>query len=223
MKSGKIIYLTKELLHNRNQAAKVIGSIAEELKKGSLAVIPTDTAYALAADATNEESVKKVFALKKRDESKPIPIVVSDLYMIKEYAEITPLAEHLCHAFMPGPLTLIVPQKQGLAKSLSSKGVAFRIPENDFTRAIISELGVPVTSTSANLSGDAPLYTSEDVLELFRNKVELILDAGNLPPTPPSTIIDLMDGKQEIIRKGPISEEDILEEINEFNTSAVKL
>ena len=225
MKGGKIVYLTKDLWHNRNQAAKVIESITKELRNGGLAVLPTDTAYALAADATNEDAVRKVFALKQRDESKPLPIVVSDHYMIREYAELSPLAEHLCDAFMPGPFALVVPQKQtsNLAKSLSPKGIAFRIPENDFTRAVISDLGVPITSTSANLSGDAPLYNSQEVKELFTEKVQVILDAGNLPPTPPSTIVDLTGTEPKILRQGPVSEADVMEEIAEFNTQKTRL
>lgn len=218
MKQTRIVTLNRELLHDRNQAAKVIDCIVKELQNGGLVILPTDTAYALGADATNEDAVRKVFELKQRDTSKPIPVIVSDLHMIKEYAEISPLAEHLCNAFMPGPITLIVPQKTGsrLAKSLSANGVAFRIPENDFSRAIISELGEPITSTSANISGDTPTYKSEDLRQLFADKVQVILDAGNLPPTPPSTIVDLMQEKPAVARKGPVPEEDVMEEITAF-------
>ena len=225
MKQGKIISLTRELMHDRNQAVKAIDYVTKELEKGGIAILPTETAYALCADATSEEAVKKVFEIKKRDESKPIPIMVSDLYMIQEYAELTPLAKHLIEAFMPGPLTLIVPQKQDskLPKTLSEKGIAFRIPEHEFTRNVISELGRPITSTSANIAGDAAMYNSEDVRMLFADKVQVILDAGNLAQRPPSTILDLLKEKPEIIRLGPIPEEDIQEEISEFHNKQKEL
>ena len=218
MKTAKIIKLDRELLRNRDQAVKAIGDICKEISKGGIVIMPTDTAYGIAADATNEDAVKKVFEIKNRDESKAIPIIVSDMYMIKEYAEISPLAEYLAREYMPGPLSLIVPQKADgkLAKTLSAKGVAFRVPSNEFARALVSECSVPLTATSANISGDGPIYNIDEIKMLFQNKAQVIIDGGNLVPTPPSTIIDLQESEPKVIREGPISSVEILRDIAEF-------
>ncbi|MBI2445560.1 Sua5/YciO/YrdC/YwlC family protein [Candidatus Micrarchaeota archaeon] len=129
------------------------------------------------------------------------------------------------HKFMPGPLSLIVPRKADakLAPSISgsSQGVSFRIPGNDFARAIVAELGRPLTTTSANRSGEGTLYASDEVRSQFLEKVDLILDQGNLAPVQPSTIVDLMGDEPKIVREGPISRDEIQRAINEFKAKVV--
>ncbi len=88
-------------------------------------------------------------------------------------------------------------------------------------RAIVAELGRPVTTTSANISGEGTLYASDEVRAAFLEKVELILDQGNLAPVQPSTIVDLQGAVPEILRHGPISEEQIQKAVEEFAAEAV--
>lgn len=220
---GKVLALTPEVLRNRTTASKIVNEAADVLSEGGLVILPTETAYGIAADATNDEAVRKVFEAKQRPLERSVPIMVSDRYMIEEYADISPLARHLMNHFMPGPLSLVVPKKEqnGLAPSLSEKGVSFRIPGNDFARAIVSELGKPVTTTSANISGEGPLYAVDQVKATFLDKVHLILDQGDLPPREPSTVLDLQGELPKVLRVGPISGEEIQKAIAEFHAQAV--
>ncbi len=220
---GKVLALTPEVMRNRTTASKIVNEAADVLGDGGLVIMPTETAYGIAADATNDDAVKQVFAAKGRHPDKPMPILVSDRYMIEEYAELSALAHHFMDAFMPGPLSLVVPMKaeHKLAPSLSQKGIAFRIPGNDFARAIVAELGKPVTTTSANISGEEPLYVADQVKATFQGKVNLILDRGDLSPTMPSTVLDLQGDAPQILRRGPISDEQIQKAIEEFAAQAV--
>ncbi|MBI4360532.1 threonylcarbamoyl-AMP synthase [Candidatus Micrarchaeota archaeon] len=220
---GKVLALTREVLRNRTMASKIVNEAADVLSEGGLVILPTETAYGIAADATNDDAVRKVFEAKQRPLERSVPIMVSDRYMIEEYAELSPLARHLMNQFMPGPLSLVVPKKEpnGLAPSLSEKGVSFRIPGNDFARAIVAELGKPVTTTSANISGEGPLYLVDQVKATFSSKVHLILDQGDLPPREPSTVLDLQGATPRVLRVGPISEEEVQRAIADFQARAV--
>ncbi len=198
-------------MHEREKAARAIEVAGKLINAGEVIVFPTETIYAIGADATNPAAIEKVYELKGRDHDKPLPIIVSDINMIREYAQINPVAEKLAAAFMPGPLTLLVEKNKGkLPDSLSGNGVAFRIPGNHFARAIASESGKPVTSTSANMSGKPPLYTEREVREVFDGKVPLILSSGTLMETLPSTIVDTRATPQKLVREGPVPYQEIL-------------
>lgn len=170
------------------------------LSKGGIIVYPTETCYGLGADATNDEAVKKIIDLKKRDTGKKLSVAFSDIRMAKKYLVITKNAEKLIKEFMPGPLTLIVESKE-------QKRVGFRIPNNKFALKIIRKLGKPVTATSANISGEGEIYKIKDVIKIFDGKVDAIIDGGDLKKTKPSTIFCVVEDR--ILRKGPISEKKI--------------
>ncbi|MBI5229320.1 threonylcarbamoyl-AMP synthase [Candidatus Micrarchaeota archaeon] len=209
--------------NNREKQVKTIEIAASIVKRDGVIVFPTETAYGLGADATSDAAVKKVFELKVRPPEKGIPVIVSDLFMIKEYASLSSIAEHLVKSFTPGPLTLVVDQREGkFPRELSQSGIAFRVPGNDFLRALVSGCETPLTSTSANISGEPPLYKIDEVIKLFDGKVDLILDQGNLPPIFPSTIIDVR-GEPKLLRKGPIDEKEVFAEIERFNSSLRKM
>ncbi len=223
--TAKIVALTPEILRNRTLASKVVMDASDTLSSGGLVIMPTETAYGIAADATNDDAVRRVFEAKNRPLERSLPIMVSDRYMIEEYAELSALARHLMHSFMPGPLSLVVPIKanSGLAASVSgnSTGVSFRIPGNDLARAIVAELGKPLTTTSANKSGEGTLYAADEVRAAFLEKVDLILDQGNLAPVQPSTIVDLLGDTPKIIRQGPISETEVWKAVEQFKAKVV--
>ncbi len=222
--TAKVLALTPEVLRNRTIASKIVMDAADTLSEGGLVIMPTETVYSIAVDATNEDAVRRVFEAKNRPLERSMPIMVSDRYMIEEYAELSALARHLMHKFMPGPLSLIVPRKADakLAPSISSgPGVSFRIPGNDFARAIVAELGKPVTTTSANISGEGHLHAVDEVRATFMEKVDMILDQGNLAPVQPSTIVDLTGDEPAIVRQGPVSDEEIHRAINEFKAKVV--
>lgn len=181
---------------------KAVQRATEVLAAGDLIIYPTETLYGIGADATSDKAVKKVITVKKRSPSKHIIVAVSDLKMARRYAIITKKVEILAKTFMPGPLTLILESK------INKRRIRFRIPDNKFVLSVIKKFGKPITTTSANISGQQNIYKIKDIIKTFDGKVALIIDAGNIPKRKPSTVFDTIEMK--VVREGPISEKQIL-------------
>ena len=186
---------------------KAASRSAEVLAGGGMIIYPTETVYGIGADATSDKAVKKVIAVKKRSPSKHIIIAVSDLRMARKYAIITKKVEILAKAFMPGPLTLILESKEP-TRNAARRRIRFRMPDNKFVLSLIRKFGKPITTTSANISGGENLYKRKDIIKTFDGKVDLIIDAGNIPKRRPSTVFDTIEMK--VVREGSISEKQIL-------------
>lgn len=201
-------------LSNTKPYEKKIAKAAEILKNGGLVVCPTETVYIFAVDAASDEAIKKVYEIKGRDFNKPIHVVTADWAMINELCYTNEISQKLYQEFLPGPLTIVLNKKPHvsdiLTGGLSTLGV--RIPKNPITRALSKMVDFPYTATSANKSGGKNPYTIEEALSgLSENKkdlIDLILDVGQLPATPPSTIVDC-SLRPKILREGPISKPEI--------------
>lgn len=195
---------------------KIIIKSVEILKHGGLVVYPTETAYGLGCDAYNKEAIRKLYALKKRSISQPCSVIVSSQEMIEEIAYINDQAKILINKFLPGPLVIALPKKKIIPDILNSKGIAFRISSNKIAHSITNMLKHPLVSTSANITGDPTPYSIDDVIHsLNQNKIDLILDSGNIPKNIPSTIVDfLLDVPPQITREGKITVEEILIALN---------
>jgi len=197
-----MVLMKTEILKINN--SKAVAKAVNVLSKGGIIIYPTETVYGIGVDATNDRAVKKVIAVKKRSPTKHIIVAVSDLRMAKRYAVVTRKAEVLTKTFMPGPLTLVVE-----TKSRPVRKIRFRIPDNKFIRSVIRKLDKPITTTSANISGSENLYKIKDIINIFDGKVDMIIDAGNIPKRKPSTVFDVLEEK--VVREGPISEKKILD------------
>lgn len=203
-------------LNSPGRKPRAIEQAAKILSKGGVIVYPTETSYALGADATNPRAVKKVFGLKGREVGKALPVIAAGLEMIGEHAVLDARAKKLARRFMPGPLTLILEKRRGagLAREISQSGIAFRIPGNELAQGICRRLGKPVTATSANRSGEASIYSEGGILKKFVGNVDAIISAGDLPRKPASTIVDLRGGGVRLVRAGPVSFRAVLKELN---------
>lgn len=190
----------------KDQGRKVVAT----LKRGGLIIYPTDTCYGLGADATNGVAIDKLMAFKGEREGKPVAVAVSDLAMAEEYVFFDEKARALVKKYLPGPLTLACPGKHKTDPRLeSSEGtLGVRIPNQPLILAIITALGKPITTTSANISGGASPYSyfswEKETPQERRALVDLFLDAGELPFSPPSTVVDVSSGEIKIIRQGAI-------------------
>ena len=149
---------------------------------GDLVAIPTETVYGLAADATNDRAVAKIFEAKGRPSFNPLIVHVADLDMARRYADFPPLAEKLARAFWPGPLTLVLPRKKdcGLSLLVSAglETVALRAPKSLIARQIIEKSGRPLAAPSANRSGSISPTQAEHVRDSLGRRVRLIFDGG---------------------------------------------
>lgn len=182
-----------------------IQTAVQELLQGSVILHPTETCYGLAVDIFNKEAVKKLYRLKKMPLDKPVSILVRDLKEAQQYGVFNDKALELAKKHWPGPLTIIVPRTELLPKwiNFGLDSIGMRISSNKKARELVEAFGGPLTTTSANKHGEPQAYTIQDVMgqDLVP---DYILDSGKIGPTPPSTIVKVVDGGIELIRKGPI-------------------
>ena len=198
------------------QAAKVI-------QEGGVVLFPTETVYGLGANGLDENAVRKVFLAKGRNFNNPINLLVSDMEMIRKVAKnITPLEQQLMEAFFPGPFTIIL-KKQACVPSIVTAGqdfVGVRMPSGKIAKELVKLSGVPIAAPSANISGKLSGTHFEDILEDFKDKVDIAIDGGNSEIGIESTIVKVMDGIPHILRPGSITAKQILQlapnVINEF-------
>jgi L-threonylcarbamoyladenylate synthase len=196
-----------------NPDVKVIKEVVDVMKKGGLIIYPTETSYGIGTDATNIKSIEKIYGIKGRDPSKSIPVLVSSLSMIKKYGVITKDTEKLVKKFMPGPLSIVVKKKRPVSDA-NQESISFRISSHPVASKLVESLKKPMTTTSANVSGQPSIYEIKKVVETFGDKVDMIINCGNLPRVEPSTCVDMTrEGDVKIVREGPIPSKLILKEL----------
>jgi L-threonylcarbamoyladenylate synthase len=190
-----------------------IDQVVAVLRRGGVAAIPTDTLYALAADATAPAAVARVFAIKGRGASQALPLFVDGIAMADTIALLTDAARVLAGRFWPGALTLVVRKRDEFESAALAGGdtVALRAPAHPIALAILRDLGRPITGTSANRSGGADPATAVDVRRQLGREIGYILDSGPCPVGLPSTIVDCAGAELRVLRPGAVSEQSIRE------------
>jgi len=187
-----------------------VDEIVTVLKKGGLVIYPTETVYGVGVDATNSDAIKKLNLYKKRPFGKPYSIAVSDEKMAKRYVFINETAKNLYKNFLPGPMTVISKGKGRVAKGVESEDgtLGIRIPNYVLVVDIVKKLGSPITATSANASYKKRPYKITDILDNIsanqKKLLDLIIDAGTLPPREPSTVVDTTSEDNIVLRQGDI-------------------
>lgn len=180
------------------------------LNDGELVVAPTDTQYGILARVDNMYALEMLFNLKGRDTNKPLSIFVKDISQLKNYAEMSPVSEIVAGKFLPGPLTLVLRSKRDFGKLITSEGkTGFRLPSNPLIQQILDKIDVPVTATSANLSGSPAKESAVSIKKSFGSEIAVYLDGGKLN-NPGSTVVAVIDDKITILREGAISRAEIL-------------
>lgn len=197
---------------------QILRKTLQVITKGGVVVCPTDTVYGLIADAENKTAVGKIFKLKKRYIKKPLPVFVRDLKMARHLVNINKKQEKILKNCWPGKLTAVLKAKLlKFPKGILSKDkkIGLRIPDHKFLKDLLKKIDRPLVETSANISGKKALTKAKEVLKEFEEQKyqpDLFLDAGNLKPSLPSTVIDLTNLK--ILRKGQIKKSKILKILN---------
>ena len=207
-------------LAQSNQSA-IISQAVDILSRGGSIVYPTDTVYGLGVNPFDDFAVRRLFRIKKRDSSKPVPIIVKSIAMAKKLAYIDSKKEKILRSVWPGAVTVVLYKIEIVSGFLSANTntVALRIPDNDFCIKLIKAFNSPITSTSANISGENSFVDPEDIVNRFKGelyKPDLVIDAGALKSTRASTVLDLTQGKPKVTRVGPVSPKD-LEKILSIN------
>jgi L-threonylcarbamoyladenylate synthase len=201
-------------LNAANPDPRIIRYAAGWLNRGAVVAIPTDTLYALAADPVNLAAVEEIFRVKGRPENRALPILISSLIHAQVLAANLPdNFFRLAQACWPGPLTVVVDASNRLPLKVTAntRRVALRWPKSKIVIDLIAELGVPLTGTSANLSGSPTCGSGIEVFTQLGDRLPLILDAGDTNDTLPSTIVELRGDHWCIGREGAMPTEQIRE------------
>lgn len=174
----------------------------EVLRSGGTVVYPTDTLYGLGANIFIEESVKKVYQIKKRSGEKPLSICLSSVSDLGNVAQIDTKTVKLVEDILPGPFTLILEKKEEISTLLTagSNKIGVRIPDSPVCRELSLEF--PITTTSANISGKVSPATLDGVMTQLKDQVDMYLDGGDCAGVA-STVMDLTSWPPEILRTGP--------------------
>ncbi|MFV2014570.1 MAG: L-threonylcarbamoyladenylate synthase [Candidatus Heimdallarchaeota archaeon] len=188
-----------------------ITEVAAELNKGAIMLYPTDTLTGIGCLGNNKEAIKKLFAIKKRDPSKPVSYAFSSLEMMSEYVELSAYVMKF-KSLLPGKLTLVLPKKNdgAILHGVKSLNLGCRIPEVAWLLALISHLNAPLVATSANISGTQPVKRVKDIPKNILDLVDIVIEWPGELLGVSSTVIDLtIKDEFKILREGAISKDQI--------------
>jgi L-threonylcarbamoyladenylate synthase len=190
--------------------ASVVEEALRVLREGGTVAYPTETFYGLGVDARSRASCHRLFELKGRPKEKAIPCIVSGVPQLEEVAKnLGKPAYLLARKFWPGPLTLVVEARPGIAACSPEGGIAVRASGLRLARDLAKGLGAPVTATSANRTGFPPATTAEEVRSELGSELDLILDGGRCPGGLPSTVVDVREHPPRLVREGRVPFEEV--------------
>lgn len=192
-----------------NDSPSAVTECVAWLDLGGVIALPTETVYGLVCRHDRFGAVDKLFEIKNRPFDKPFALFVELYASVREWIEPNPVAEKLAQQYWPGPLTMIVASHNS-CPAASDGAVGLRCPDYDFVQRLLHACGGTLVSTSLNFSGNPPaskIDPSHPIIE----RVDLVIDAGELPPNPPSTVIDCRTSPPALFRQGPILYSDILD------------
>jgi len=180
------------------------------IKQSGVVIYPTETVYGMGCAPQIPEAARKVCLIKGRAD-KPLPLICSDIEEAKRIVEFNPTAERLAERFWPGPLAIVLPAKveYSIWVTHGAKTLAVRVPGHEVSRDLARLSGGVIVSTSANRADEPPTTTAIEAAERVGEGVDLILDGGRSPGGVPSTIIDLSGEHAWILRKGPVTSDQI--------------
>lgn len=186
-----------------NPQQRLITQVAECLRRGGVIVYPTDTTYGLGCDIFNRKGIKKIYQIKHRDMRKPFSFICSDLAEVSNYAQVSNYAFKIMKRHLPGKYTFVLDATRIVPDALitKQKTVGIRIPDNNIALAIVRELGHPLVTTSANLSGEETPQDPQDIDSEMGRLVDMVVDGGILMAEG-SSVISLVDDYPEILRQG---------------------
>lgn len=207
-----------QIFHIEKNFKEAVCVAVEMLRQGKVIAFPTETVYGLGCDPRNLETMERVYTIKFRETQNALPLVASDLSMVQRFFALPEKILDLVQRSWPGPLTILLEPKDADARNLfryvtKDGAVAIRVSSHPFIQAVTREFGFPITATSANISGEPPCLSGDEVVETFADqpqdqKPDLLINGGKLPKSRPSTIIRVyQDGEIRVIRQGAVTVE----------------
>ena len=201
-------YLKNEEIDNND-----IIEISNALKEGKLVVFPTDTVYGIGTNAYDRIACNRIYEVKGRPKNKPLIVLISDISMLRDIVKaISPVEQKLIDAFWPGSLTIKFKKKEGILPNIISAGdeyVRVRLIKEGLVHKLIENSGVPIVAPSANLSGSLTGTKIKNIISELDDKVDYILDCGDIESDVVSTIVEVKEENVLIIREGKIKREEL--------------
>jgi L-threonylcarbamoyladenylate synthase len=196
-------------INSETPETSLVNYAAEQIRAGQVLGMPTDTFYGLAADPFNLRAVDRVYEIKSRSRHKPLSLLIESVDQAEDLARSLPVEFYkLAERFWPGPLTMIVRAGTRLPLKVTANtgNVALRVPSAKIPLAVVKAAAIPITATSANLSGATECTSAEQVRDQLQQRISIIVDGGTSPREVASTIVDLSseDGSWHIQREGAI-------------------
>ena len=190
-------------INQENPQGRLISQVVERLKQGGLIAYPTDTTYGIGCNIFNRRGVKNIYKIKQRDARKPFSFICADLSDAANYAHVSNFAFKIMKRHLPGPYTFVLDATRVVPDSMTTrqKTVGIRIPDDEIALSIVRELGHPLITTSANVTGESPLHDPAEIEETMGRMLDLVIDGG-IRFGDPSTIISLIDDRIEVLREG---------------------
>jgi L-threonylcarbamoyladenylate synthase len=179
---------------------------ASVIRKGGVAIYPTETVYGLGCAPSDPDATKRILQIKQRADN-PLPLICSSIEMARIIVQFNPTAEKLAKRFWPGPLMLVLPKKLDypiwVTRGKNTLGI--RVPSSEVSRRLAELSAGVIVSTSANKSGANPPITVQEAINQIGKEVDVVIDGGPSLGQLPSTILDLSGSEMWIIRSGPIT------------------
>jgi len=199
-------------MNPRNPEPDKIAAVVAILEGGGVIAYPTETFYGLGADARNETAVEKIFAMKGRAFNNPVSVIIAtEKELFPLVLEVPETARRLMNIFWPGPLTMVFSAAPTVSPRLTAGTgkVGIRISSHPIAALLAQALGAPLTATSANRSGESENVSASGVVKSLGNLPDAIIDGGETPGEPGSTILDVTVFPPRILREGAISGKNI--------------
>ena len=196
-----------------------LDAAAEAVLRGGVIAFPTDTLYGLGCSLFDVSAVEIVARLKRRDPGHAFISLIPNPQQAWGLAlAVSPVAERLIAAHWPGPLSLIFHAASIVPLGVQGRGgtVALRCPKDPLSHALLHKIGGPMVSSSANLSGQAPAETAEEVVNYFGNQLDLVLDGGPRRGSRPSTLVDVSGPRPKLLRRGELDVTPLLGEFEDL-------
>lgn len=193
-------------------APRAIEWTAERIAEGGVVAIPTDTVYGIAASLVHPQALERIYDIKQRPESQPLPVLVSSIDALSHLVHLNDVAVPLLDAFWPGPLTVVLPAASRLPGRVLGPGetVGVRLPNHFLAIEVIEKAGGAIACTSANRSGEPPAKSASAVAETIGSELDLILDGGVAPGGVASTVVAIDDLSLRFLREGAISMTEVI-------------
>lgn len=195
---------------------EAIERAARVILSGGLVAFPTESFYGLGVNAEDDEAVRRLFKTKKRPGDYPVLVLIPSLTQLREYAiYISHTALKIIEKFWPGGLTLVFDASPNISPLLTANTgkIGIRLSNHPIAGALAQRVGLPITGTSANISGQPPCNTPDEVYHSLGNAVDMILNGGRTAGGKGSTILDVTVTPPRILREGMVGREQLMEVI----------